>query len=622
MKKTLLKLSALLLVMVAGVTSAWADDSSLTFTAKCNGSGTADDGASWTVTSDGSESTFMSDNGIHYGTNSAQVTYIKLTTSDIQGTITKVVVNASTANSVSATASVTVGGSAFGGDAKALSTTATDYTFNGSATGEIVVTVTKPNKAAKALYVKSVVVTYTPAADPTKVSTTTTINASGITNTDLKNGTAAGTLSATVTPEGGVALASPTVKWSGNNDAVAIINATTGVVTLVGVGTVTFTATYEDDEDYNGSSNTYEMTVVDNTPSPYVWVETALGDLTTDDIFVIVGNNGSTYAMTNDNGTGSAPATPSVTIADDKITSAVANNVMWNISGNATDGYTFYPNGSTTTWLYCYTTANTGSNNNMRVGTDDRKVFEMSDNKLMTKDTYVVRYVDVYSGSDWRGYVSSSSLGTTIDFYKRTFATYTREVVEVGSWGTLCLPYDATVDGATLYTIAGKELTGAEVTSIVLEEAASMEAGKPYIFKATANSVVATYTGSEYTASGAVNGLYGTYGAIAAGAWDGYIAGDDLYLMTASNVQAANKATSSLDANRAYIYMSEVPEYNGGNVKGIRLYFDGTEETTGINNLTPAISEGNGAIYNLAGQRMETLQKGINIVNGKKVIIK
>lgn len=150
-------------LIIGSVSSAWGETktSTLTFAAKCNGSGTADDGASWTVTSDGSESTFESDKGIHYGTSKAAVQYIKLTTSGISGTITQIVVNASTASDVSATASVTVGGSAFGGDAQSLSTTATDYTFTGSASGEIIVTVTKPSSAKKALYVKSVVVTYT-----------------------------------------------------------------------------------------------------------------------------------------------------------------------------------------------------------------------------------------------------------------------------------------------------------------------------------------------------------------------------------------------------------------------------------------------------------------------------
>ena len=155
------KLLSLLFIATLTTAVGWAETSTLTFTAACGGSGTADDGVTWTVTSDGTESNFDSDKGIHYGTNSAQVQYIKLSTIGINGTITKVVVNASTASGVTATALVTVGGSAFGGDAQSLSTTATDYTFNGSASGEVVVTVTKPEKAAKALYVKSVAVTYT-----------------------------------------------------------------------------------------------------------------------------------------------------------------------------------------------------------------------------------------------------------------------------------------------------------------------------------------------------------------------------------------------------------------------------------------------------------------------------
>ena len=201
-------------------------------------------------------------------------------------------------------------------------------------------------------------------------------------------------------------------------------------------------------------------------------------------------------------------------------------------------------------------------------------------------------------------------------------ATYTRSTAS-GNYGTLCLPYDATVEGATLYTIAGKEITGSEVTALVLAEAASVEAGKPYIFKATADDVVATFTGTDYTAAGAVNGLYGTYAAIAANTWDTYITtNEDLYLMTTSKVQAADKETSSLAANRAYIAMSEVSVYTGSEVKGIRLGFDGTETPTGINGLTPALSKGEGVIYNLNGQRVNSLQRGINIVNGKKVLVK
>ena len=53
---------------------------------------------------------------------------------------------------------------------------------------------------------------------------------------------------------------------------------------------------------------------------------------------------------------------------------------------------------------------------------------------------------------------------------------------------------------------------------------------------------------------------------------------------------------------------------------GVKAFYPFAEEETAIKSLTPALSEGEGEAYNLAGQRVSKLQKGINIVNGKKVL--
>ena len=154
--------------------------SDLTFTAACGGSGTADDGKAWTVTSDGTESSFDSQNGkgIHYGTSGAAVQYIKLTSTDFTaGKITKVEVNASTASGVSATVSVTVGGEAFGGDPQSLTSSAVPdnpYTFIGEVDADTIeVLITKPSSATKAIYCKSVVVTYATSGSSTTISNST-----------------------------------------------------------------------------------------------------------------------------------------------------------------------------------------------------------------------------------------------------------------------------------------------------------------------------------------------------------------------------------------------------------------------------------------------------------------
>ncbi len=132
--------------------------STLTFNAKCNGSGTADDGAAWTVTSDAAESSYDSTKGIHYGTSNVAVSNVKLTTSDFTTQITKIVVYASGASGTSAKLNVKVGNSAFGTQ-QSLTKNNTAYTFTGSKTGSISVELTQ-NSTKKALYCKSIAVTY------------------------------------------------------------------------------------------------------------------------------------------------------------------------------------------------------------------------------------------------------------------------------------------------------------------------------------------------------------------------------------------------------------------------------------------------------------------------------
>ena len=136
-----------------------ADKSQLIFTAACGGSGTADDGAVWTVTSDGEESDFAAD-GIHYGTGTKKVTYLQLSTSNIAGAVTKVVVNTRDTQK-KATVSVSVGGTAYTCSGSATATnTSSDYEFKGSASGEIIVRIDRGSSMLKAIYVKSIIVTY------------------------------------------------------------------------------------------------------------------------------------------------------------------------------------------------------------------------------------------------------------------------------------------------------------------------------------------------------------------------------------------------------------------------------------------------------------------------------
>ena len=189
----------------------------------------------------------------------------------------------------------------------------------------------------------------------------------------------------------------------------------------------------------------YSNLVTVNQASPVVpptsgtWVLTSLADLTEDDIFVIVGNNGNTYAMSNDNGLDAAPSAVPVSVVDNTLSGEIAENIQWNISGSATSGYTFYPNGSVTEFLFC-----NNANNGLRVGggeEDETSIFNITDDYLYNVGQE--RYVGIYNNQDWRSYttINNNIKNQTFSFYKKVVEpateTYTLDITgyEAGSTG-------------------------------------------------------------------------------------------------------------------------------------------------------------------------------------------
>lgn len=107
--------------------------------------------------------------------------------------------------------------------------------------------------------IATITVTYGGGTGVTKTSTSVTIDATGLTNTDLANGTAAGKLVATVAA-GDNTLSDAVVAWTSDNEQVATI-AEDGTVTLVAAGEAKLKAEYAGDDNYYGSSATYTLTV-------------------------------------------------------------------------------------------------------------------------------------------------------------------------------------------------------------------------------------------------------------------------------------------------------------------------------------------------------------------------
>ena len=182
MKQTsLLKTLFLLCALVVGSVSTWADTYTMWLDSGTK-NGTRDvhwtsnnatlihSNVSWSASFSGGSIT-NSNYYVQIGSKNSPFSTITLSTSGISGTITEVKVGCGAYQS-NATVAVTVGGNAFGGNAQTVggapdnSNPCAQKTFSGSASGEIVITITNGNNG-RAGYIDYVSVTYTTGGTPT-----------------------------------------------------------------------------------------------------------------------------------------------------------------------------------------------------------------------------------------------------------------------------------------------------------------------------------------------------------------------------------------------------------------------------------------------------------------------
>ena len=202
----------------------------------------------------------------------------------------------------------------------------------------------------------------------------------------------------------------------------------------------------------------------------------------------------------------------------------------------------------------------------------------------------------------------------TYDFVtlKRTFAA---------GWNTVCLPF--TIDDVEAFFGAdAKAYTFNSYENGELNFTATTEltASYPYIvYVPTAITEDFNLTDITINSVDKEPFLYsrdkvylrGTYAPVAAGEWTKSADTDIIYGMTTDgHIQKAG-ASASIKGFRAYF---DVPV--GSEVKA--LTFDG-EDATGLKDIKD-LNDSNDLIYDISGQRIQKMQKGINIINGKKIL--
>ena len=163
--------------------------------------------------------------------------------------------------------------------------------------------------------------------------------------------------------------------------------------------------------------------------------------------------------------------------------------------------------------------------------------------------------------------------------------------------------YATMYDTTTGYTLNGDIKAYAAVLKgewITLTEVENVPESTPVVLKGTYYNKVA----ADLPAINVANSLVGT---------DADVTADGTMYILADGPDGVGfyKASGDIPAGKAYIVSSS----------SVKAFFFEADDATGINEVNGQWSMINGqSIYNIAGQRVSKMQKGINIVNGKKIL--
>ncbi|MCK8623354.1 hypothetical protein [Prevotella sp. E13-27] len=262
----------------------------------------------------------------------------------------------------------------------------------------------------------------------------------------------------------------------------------------------------------------------------------------------------------------------------------------------------------------------------LKFGTDNLQA-QSSDNRVngysvrLVKDVLTYTLAESTDNSEW----ISEHDGQVYDI------TLTR-TLKAGGWNTFSVPFSiATPSGWTVKELSTASYNvGTNTLSLEFSDAASIVAGHAYMVKVEANVVNPTFSNVTISSSTTATIVTDVVEFVPSINPTALTLSDKSYLF----VSGGNKLTwassgSSMKGFRAYFH---ILNNDIANARFFSMGFGDDGQTTDIINLTPTLSEGEGAWYDLSGRRVQNPAKGIYIQrsaegrlqgkNGKKVVIK
>lgn len=200
-------------------------------------------------------------------------------------------------------------------------------------------------------------------------------------------------------------------------------------------------------------------------------------------------------------------------------------------------------------------------------------------------------------------------------------AFYSRTQGVAGKWATICLPFSCDIpNGITI-----EEFERFNGNSVIFKPVTSIEAGKPYLFKADdgVSEVIAQAENVTVLPVSEVEGKTAEF----IGVLSQTITFDSDFRESGCTYYGINADANEFQRLgekatcqpfRAYL---KVKDTLSAKHSAYKVIHGGDDGTTGIIDAADG-TDGSKTIYNVNGQRLNALQKGMNIINGKKVIIK
>ena len=279
---------------------------------------------------------------------------------------------------------------------------------------------------------------------------------------------------------------------------------------------------------------------------------------------------------------------------------------------------------------------NTPSYGGIKVRDNDNLLYAGTDYIVERDTNLIARYNEI-----WITLHNDKHNGENLAIYNGKLA---REVVlsgrtlyRDGRWNTLCLPFDLDAnelknyyDSPMVKTLGSSSYDSSTGTlTLNFEDVTDIEAGKPYIVKWARHMddlidpvfmYVTISTRLYPVTTTAAEGITVTF----AGAFSPMFIRQEnksLLYLEDNNKLFYPDGETTLGSCRAHFRLTGF-EASGAPVTNVKTNL-GNDFGTGISltpDLSPRRGEQDDAVYNLSGQRLSKPQKGVNIVNGRKVL--